>query len=325
MPEDKYTSCYWVNSGLHFTRYNVRFCCYEYLHSKNDNIIFDNYKGKKLDYEKYFSMKNEYKTLAKQGNIHKNCKNCIYLEENNWNDDDYFDHFIFNHWLNCNSNCIYCGQTLLKKEEKRQYYDVYPIIKDMKKNNLLKATPQNCIVFGGGEPVLLKEFDKLTDLFCTENFNNIRVNSSGIKYSKSLANALKNNAASLVISPDSGSKKMYETIKRVKAFDLVWENINKYIKNSQDGKNIIIKYILIPDINTSKKEIDNFFDMVHKNNVKKVSVSVEQNWYNKFYPNFPDFIYNILDYFETQTKHFDLEYEVYCEAKSVIKCRKNEQ
>jgi organic radical activating enzyme len=319
----KYKSCYWINSGLHFLKDGVRFCCYEYLHTNSENIIFPNYKGEKLDYTKYFEIKNTYKNMAKSGNVHPNCQNCIYLTEEEWSDDDYFDHFIFNHWQKCNSNCIYCIQTLLPKSEKKLYYNVLPVIKDMKKNSLLKSTPQNCVVFGGGEPTLLSEFDKLIDFFLKENFNNIRVNSSGIKYSKSLANAIKNNSASLVISPDSGSKSMYELIKRVKTFDVVWNNIKKYVKDTNQSNNVIIKYIIIPKINDNKTEIDNFFNLILNSKVKKVSVSLEDHWYHKFYPNFPQHIYDILDYFMAKTKYYDLDCEMYCEAKSVLEQRKN--
>ena len=228
MVKKKYYSCHWLNSGIHFAIGNVRFCCYEYLHSKNDNVIIDKYGGSLIDYERFFSFKENYVMLAKSGEVHPNCKGCIYLEEKEWDDSDYYDHFLFNHWLNCNSKCIYCGQSYLPSVSRCQYYNVYPILLDMKKNNLLKSTKDSCVVFGGGEPTLLLEFEKLVYFFISENFYNIRVNSSGIKYSNALEYALKEGAASLVISPDAGSRDVYNKIKRVDAFDIVWENISRY-------------------------------------------------------------------------------------------------
>lgn len=319
----KYKSCYWLNSGIHFTIRNIRFCCYEYLHSKNDNVIFDNYKGEIIDYDKYFEFKKNYKKLAKEGNLHPNCKGCIYIEENEWADSDYFDHFIFNHWLNCNSMCIYCGQTLYSPQNRRQYYNVYPVIEDMKKNNLLKATPQSCVVFGGGEPTLLSEFDKLIDLYINEGFNNIRVNSSGIKYSKSLENSLRLGSSSLVISPDSGCSETYKKIKRVNAFDKVWHNISKYSKIAKNHDSVKVKYILIPHINDNKEEIDKFFKLCLKHNVRAVALSVEQRWYAENFPNMPQKAYDLIEYFEQQTNKFGLGIELYCEAISVLKNRKS--
>ena len=73
----KYKSCHWITSGLNFVINQVRFCCYEYLHSKADNIIFPFYKGELLDYDKYFEIKRKYVEMAKSGNIHPNCQNCV--------------------------------------------------------------------------------------------------------------------------------------------------------------------------------------------------------------------------------------------------------
>ena len=317
----KYISCWWINSGLHFNRNQVRFCCYEYLHSNNDNIIFNNYKGQKLDYSKYFEIKNLYKKRAKENNLPVNCQNCIYLEEKEWDEENYIDHFIFNHWLNCNSNCIYCGQRYLPKNQQIQYYDIYPVLKDIKSNGLLKNTKTSCVVFGGGEPLLLKEFEKLMKFFITEGFHNIRINSSGIKYSKALENALKENAASLVISPDCGSRNMYMKIKQVDCFDTVWNNIKLYSKYANNNS-VKVKYIVIPKINDTKEEIDKFFNMVQKSNINSISVSIEQNWYHRNYPNFPDNIFLIFDYFIEKAKHYNFDIELYCEAISMLKCRK---
>ena len=323
MQKKKYYSCHWLNSGIHFTKDNVRFCCYEYLHSKNENIIFDKYNGEIIDYAKFFAFKENYKNLAKNNDIHPNCKGCIYLEEKEWDDSNYFDHFLFNHWLNCNSNCIYCEQSYFKPENRRQYYDVYPILLDMKKNNLIKTTNDSCVVFGGGEPTLLSEFDKLIDLFIDEKIKNIRVNSSGIKYSKSLEYALQEGSASLVISPDSGSREVYKKIKRIDAFDTVWKNISKYSKKAKNVDSVKAKYILIKSVNDNKKEIDKFFNMCLKNGIKSVSLSVEQHWYFKEFPNMHPSAYELISYFEEKAQKLNLSVELYCEAISVLQNRKS--
>ena len=318
MDNSKYISCDWVTSGIHFFYNRVRFCCYEYLHSPNENIIIPDYKGEKIDYDRFFDIKRQYIELAKSGNHHNNCKNCIYLSSAEWAEDDYFDHFTFNYWSNCNSKCIYCYTKDLPENEKKQYYEVYPIIKDMAQKGLLHSTPRNCTVFGGGEPTILKEFDKLVDLFICEGFDNIRVNSSGIKYSKTLEKGLKNNSVSLVISPDSGTKESYIQIKRVNCFEKVWDNIKKYAKNQGNENNLKVKYIVIPKINDNREEIDKWFEMVQKCGVKSVSVSVEQNWYSKHHPDFPKHIYDSLHYICDKAERLNLNMEVYCEAISVL-------
>ncbi len=318
---ETYKSCYWITSGLHFERREVRFCCYEYLHSNKKNILIPNYSGEKIDYERIFQIRDKYKNQAKNNNLCESCKDCIYLEEKEWSNENYFDHFIFNHWLKCNAKCIYCYQPNLPSKDRKIYYKVFPLLKDMRKNNLLKGTHESAVVFGGGEPVILNEFNKMLNLFAEENFKNIRVNSNGIKFSPVLFQLLKDGYASIVISPDSGSKDMYERIKRVKAFNVVWKNINKYaIANT---KNIKIKYIIIPGINDSTQEIDNFFSLIKCTNIQSVALSIETNWYERHYPNFPKQTYYILDYFKEKANLLNLDIELYCEAIGVYKQRKD--
>ena len=159
-------------------------------------------------------------------------------------------------------------------------------------------------------------------VFIQEGFNNIRVNSSGIKYSKTLEKGLKNNSVSLVISPDCGSKDTYLKIKRVNCFDKVWNNIREYAKKQGNENNLKVKYILLPEINDNKEEIDKWFDMVLKSGVKSVSVSVEQEWYAKHHPNFPQYIYDSLHYICNKADRLNLNMEVYCEAISVLELEK---
>ena len=62
---------------------------------------------------------------------------------------------------------------------------VKPIVKDMFKKGIIKKTEESCIIFGGGEPTILKEFDKLIDLFLEKGWEGQpRVSSDMKAYSK---------------------------------------------------------------------------------------------------------------------------------------------
>lgn len=52
----------------------------------------------------------------------------------------------------------------------------------MLEKNILK--PGGAIGFGGGEPTILEEFEELISILLDKGFTNIRVPSSGIKYSE---------------------------------------------------------------------------------------------------------------------------------------------
>lgn len=319
----RYKSCQWINRGIEFRTDSLRLCCYGYLQGREteyQTTIKENYHGEFLNQQEIFDIKQKYKDMHKNGQYLDACKNCIYLCEKDWDDENYINHFTFNHWTKCNCNCTYC----YTREDKKAFnsykeYPLYPIIKDMFKKGMIKYTDESCIIFGGGEPVILHEFDKLIDLFLEKGCKNIRINSSGIKYSKSIEKGLKSGAISLVISTDAGCKETYEKIKQVKTYNKVWANIKKYAKAAGDTNLLKVKYILYPPVNDNYTEIDKWFDEVIKNGVKSVSLSVEQHWYNENQPDFTQEIYNQIAYMKKRSEELGLDLEIYCEALGVLR------
>lgn len=318
---NEYVSCNWVNSGLEFRKDCIRICCYGYLQTQDDSAtaLIENYNGEKIDWDDLLAKKQKLKELNKNGVILPACKNCIYLEKKKWDEEVFIDHITLNHWSKCNCNCTYCYTADEEKSDKnKKNYNILPIFKEMYEKNILRPTSSSCIAFGGGEPTILEDFDKLIDFLLSKGFRNIRINSSGIKYSKSIEKGLMSGAISLVISPDSGTKETYNKIKRTNSFNKVWDNIKKYAKISKEPNLLKVKYIIISEINDNKEEIDKWFGLVLKNNVKAVSLSVEQHWYFQNNPNFPDSIYEIIDYIKNKAEQLNLELEIYCEALSVL-------
>ena len=318
-----YKSCQWVNRGIEFRRDSLRLCCYGYLQGREteyQTTIKENYHGELLNAEEIFKIKDELKEQHKKGIYLDACKDCIYLQEREWDEENYINHFTLNHWSKCNCNCIYC----YTKDDKKAFnsfkeYPIYPVIKDMFKKGMIKNTESSCIIFGGGEPTILKDFDKLIDLFLKNGCKNIRINSSGIKYSKSIEKGLKTGAISLVISTDAGCRETYEKIKQVKAYKKVWENIRKYAKAQCDKNLTKVKFILYPGVNDTYEEINGWFDEVVKNGIGAVCISVEQDWFNTHQPEFTPEIYEQIAYMERKAKELGLDMEIYCEALAVLR------
>lgn len=323
----KYKSCQWINRGIEFRTDCLRLCCYGYLQDMEkeyQTTIKENYHGELPDWDEIFIIKNKLKQMHKEGRYLQACDGCIYLQEKDWDEENYINHFTFNHWTKCNCNCTYC----YTKDNKAVFnsfkeYKLYPIIKDMFKKGIIKKTNESCIIFGGGEPTILSDFDKLIDLFLKNGCQNIRINSSGIKYSKSIANGLKNGAISLVISTDSGCSQTYEKIKQVKCYNKVWNNIRKYAKSQKTRELVKVKYILYPGVNDNYEEIDKWLKEVVKNGVSAIALSVEQHWYYDTQPDFTPEIFEQIEYIEKRAEELSLELEIYCEALSVLKRHKN--
>ena len=321
----QYKSCQWVNRGIEFRTDEIRLCCYGYLHGREteyQTTLFTDYHGGKIDWDAFFKKKDELKQMHKEGKYLDACKDCIYLHEQDWDEENYINHFTFNHWTKCNCNCTYCYTNGDKKAfNKYKEYKIYPIIKDMFKQGIIKKMGESCLCFGGGEPTILDGFDKLIDLFVFNGAKNIRINTSGIKYSKAIEKALKLGVMSIVISTDAGCEQTYEKVKQVKCYKKVWENIRKYNKAAVDKKLVKVKYILIPGFNDNYEEINKWFDEVVKNGVTAVSLSVEQDWYNTHQPEFTPEIYEQIAYMEKRSKELNLDLEIYCEALAVLRSK----
>ena len=149
----------------------------------------------------------------------------------------------------------------------------------MQNKNLIA---DNCAYFiGGGEcSEYPKEELEWLLLFALNNNCRLELMSSGIKYSTQIEKVLKVADINLKISPDAGQKATYEKIKRVKAFDIVWRNISKYIKAAKGNEKAVIeiKYVLIPQINDNIKEIKAFLTKCRASGVKNIIIDVEHYW-----------------------------------------------
>ena len=255
-------------------------------------MIFEDYHGTKIDWDKFFEIKRKYREIQKSGGTVDGCRGCVFLEEREWLQEDYIDSIIFDHFTKCNCACKYC----YTEEDKKGYnslktYNIYPIIKDMFDKKIIRRN--GAIGFGGGEPTILPEFDKLINLFLKNGFTNIRVPSSGIKYSRMIEKGIKTGQLSVVISIDSSSRETYKNIKQLDKFNTVSKNLKRYAKAQKNSYNVISKYIIIPYVNDTKEEIDNWLKFNKENKIEIIVIDIENSWLNKYRKQEPD--KNIID------------------------------
>ena len=303
---EKYLSCKWLESGVCFDNgvygSNVKLCCYMSAPGGGNSMIFEDYHGEKINWEEFFRIKNEYRNIQKSGGTVKGCVGCVFLEEKEWLQENYIDCIIFDHFTKCNCACKYC----YTEEDKKRYnklktYNIYPIIKEMFDKKLIRK--DGAIGFGGGEPTLLPEFEKLISLFLKNGFSNMRVPSSGIKYSNIIAKGISTGQLSVVVSIDSSCRETYKKIKQVDTFNTVCKNLKKYSKAQKVSYNVISKYIIIPEINDNKEEIDNWLKFNKENNIGIVVIDIENSWLTKYRNDKPDEkIVDLIKYVIAKTK-----------------------
>lgn len=288
---EKYISCKWLETGVCFDNgvygSNVKLCCYMSAPGGGNSMIFENYRGEKIDWDKFFKIKNEYREIQKKGDTVPGCRGCVFLEEKEWPQEDYIDCIIFDHFTKCNCSCTYC----YTEEDKKRYntlktYNIYPVVKDMFEKKIIRRG--GAIGFGGGEPTILPEFDKLIDLFLKNGFSDMRVPSSGIKYSSIIAKGISTGQLSVVVSIDSSDRETYKKIKQIDAFNTVCKNLKKYSAAQKKSYNVISKYIIIPGINDSYAEIDNWLKFNKENKIGIIVIDIENSWLTKYRNEKPD-------------------------------------
>ncbi len=304
----RYKSCHLLEHGISIEKYEIKNCCLAKPTNDLTPVVLENYDPANLDWEKLVENKKQQRKAQQISQIEE-CKGCYVSEDEDWDDDDYISYINFNHWMKCNSNCIYCYTQYTNDKSSN---NIYPAILDLINKNLFRNTGE--ITFQGGEPTVLEEFNDLVNLFLDQRAK-IRVHSSGILYSKAIERGLKEGLLTVVISPDSGDKETYEKVKRVPCFEKVWENVKKYSQNiDENNKHLIkVKYILIPGINDSLKSINNWFRKVKESNINQVILDIEF-LYQKNNLIMPNYMYLLIDYIKQKAKKLNLTYSLYDSA-----------
>ena len=287
--------------------------------------------------EEHAFEKNEQRRLKiiedmKKGIIPERCKLCPILEEKEWKEFDGKIHKItvFN-WRHCNAACFYCSvhSDFHDGVKKSDDYDSLPIIESLIKEGRLTA--DSFIAFMGGEPTMLAEFPAILKLLLEQNCR-LEVLTNGIKYEPLIGEMLQaENNNTICISLDCGTKESYKRIKRVDKFDEVTASIKQYISAAKDKSNRVrIKYIIFPNVNDNKKEIDAFFEVCKRAGVKTVSRAVnhdESKMNTTKNQAIEASVIKAYKYFELQAKKlgFDLTAEPWADAiieNKVYNCRK---
>ena len=303
----KYLSCEYIQHGFNVDYGDIKMCCFNCHEGGGRQILIDNYTGEKIDWKKFFKEKRKMRELNKKGITLDRCKGCFFLKEQEWDDEDYINYMVFNHWTQCNCKCKYCfTEGNSDYFNKRKNYNMYPVIKELAEMGKIRGGGE--IGFGGGEPALLPEFEPLVNLLLDTGCDNIRVHSSGVKYSQAIERGLAEGKLTLVVSADSGCAETYQNIKGFNHFNKVWENLTKYASAQTENKyKAKTKYIIFPGYNDNKEEFDKFMNLTIQAGIRSMVLDVEGGWYGNNKYNIPDYIYELLDYAIAKTKEYNFQ------------------
>ncbi len=316
----KYKSCHLIEHGISIDVDSIKACCLSRDFDKGQLMIVPKYLDGKIDWNTLFEIKKQQRKFQQQKDLPA-CEGCYNLREGDWDEDDYISYINFDHWSQCNSNCIYCGVQANKPKTKN---NILGAIKELIKLGKFKNNGE--ITFQGGEPTVLKEFEPLLNLFIKAG-SKVRIHSSGILFSRAIREGLKKGAVTVVISPDAAYKETYKTVKRVDKFNKVWDNIKHYRKNIKAEMQglVKVKYIIIPGVNDTFEEITEFINKIKQIDIKSVIVDIEYAYANRNINNVSPHVYMLMDYIENFCNQNNINYDLYDSAKYAVQNRKFEK
>jgi molybdenum cofactor biosynthesis enzyme MoaA len=270
-------SCEDLQGSIYFAPNVLRNCCQRFFvngERKGDVEIVKVLSNSDLDYKK---IKEEKKKIIRNLNekIPTPCDGCPKIQYKDWSEEIKINKISLEAHSKCNARCSYCSEMFYGGLDPN--YDLVSMLEDFRKNNFFED--KVAVTWGGGEPVLLKNFDSIFKKFIDSKyplFDDIRVYSNSIIYNKLIHKYLDKKRIILTTSTDAGTEKTFQLIRGVKkGFLNIFKNLQKY--NEKKNGNIIIKYILT-DQNYNRKEIDSFVDLIIKFNLLNCNFEISTDY-----------------------------------------------
>ena len=324
----RYKSCYSFNRGLCFNDSRIVYCTLgNTAQNKEYPVLIENYNGEPIDWEKILDKIEKEKINRKNGMIADCCKDCLMIEEQDWDADNEirkFKYILFANWSACNSACRYCWKDEkdfliedvdTKKINPNDTYDIIPIVRDLIDKNLLSEDAT--IDFAGGEPTMYYKFDEALKMFIDAKIKHIIIHTNAINYSEEIERAIREGIAEIMVSVDAGTKEVHQDVKRVVSFDRVLENLAKYCKakQPQNSNKVRSKFVIVPNRNDKKYEIYKWIYTAKEMNVSELVLNADDRMYMTE-PNLDDFrkVKELCDYFIEEAKNADMRYLLYSNA-----------
>lgn len=307
-----FESCSYIEHGMVLDHCNrIRSCNNFNPRYGGRPVIYENYHGEKINWKEFFDIKRELRKKYRENSCPEICKDCVNTAFKEWDDEDYIDYLLLTPWVPCNSNCIYCSAPRDSEVLKNtKVYKVLPLVKDMIKNNILKK--DGTIDFAGGEPTIYSEFEALLHEFIKNDFTKIIIHTNAIKKSNAIIKGLKKGVVRILVSIDAGTKEVHRKVKQVDSYDSVWRNLKEYAKNQpKDSDFVKAKYIIVPGLNDSEKEIDIWLQKCKEINIKSVVLNLDFNWIMQNVDGDLMPLYNLMKYTQNTASEMGINCELY--------------
>jgi len=275
MSKKKTFSCSSLHHSVYLAPDELRHCCKRFfLNSKMKGDV------------KIFKVKNngditKNKILAEKKKLYDNinegkktpCTGCPHLTKDYWpelNKLELKTLSIESHSV-CNMKCSYCSE--IYYGGLKANYDVKKIVEELSLTNISEDLQ---VSWGGGEPVLMDQFEK-TFVELNEKLQP-KINmiySNFTKYSLAIEKSLIAGKALMTTSIDAGTAETFKKVRGIRGINKVFQNLEKYYTAAKKG--IIIKYILTEE-NSNEYELSNFIKLIEKHKLFDCSFQISSSY-----------------------------------------------
>ncbi|WP_033152800.1 radical SAM protein [Pseudobutyrivibrio ruminis] len=203
------------------------------------------------------------------------CTDCPALSKARWSTERRIRVLALSLSYPCQLKCSYCellsnGKNAVynpKEIEKAKSIDIEKLMALLEKRG--GFDPSEPIQLSGGEITLAPNKKKFLS---TVSKYPLQVFTNAIIYDEDVSRAVKKDCSSyLNVSIDAGTADTYIKVKGVDAFEQVVSTLAHY---SNDGIQILLKYILLSD-NCTQEDYDGFIEIAKSNNTKEVYISCD--------------------------------------------------
>ena len=315
-----YRSCHSIEGELFFNHLNkVGYCCM-LTPSGGQPVLFENYQGELIDWDKFFKKRDEHICLMQNGSELEACKGCLWIKSSDWPErKNELRYILLNIWVKCNLFCSYCSN---HKDENvlnnTKEYNIIPVLTDMINKGVI--TENTKFDIAGGESTLDSNFNNLLDLLINNGIKNININTNATVYSESIKKGIDKGVVSIITSVDCADAKKFELIKKKNLYKQVWKNLKKYSANSKHSS-VRAKYIILPDVNDTKREIRNFILKAKLSGVSGIILNIDLHWLRNNSENSLKMLHviELTRYFIKVSKFLRINYNVWAHIEDLIK------
>ena len=206
------------------------------------------------------------------------CDGCPFLEFKEWGsfDDFKINKLSFEYHSVCNLKCTYCSDTYYGGTT--EMYDVNAFVENLIDEGMLAEN--SLIIWGGGEPVLDKNFPSHIQLIVDRLPRTIhRVITNSVTFSEKICKLLSEGKVSIFTSIDAGTEETFKKVRGMNRLYKVMDNVKKYA--SINPKGVTIKYIFT-DGNEAIEEVVAFVGLIRKYKLFHCNFQISSDFKEEF-------------------------------------------